>query len=112
MILFLAGAAPAILAKSLHAHPPPGMATADLQAGALLMYYGGDPVEAALAVVPAVEWYRAAGRNRTRVVRRNAAAGHCAERGGRTLRAPGRRRCGAALAPLAYHDTPGPSEGR
>lgn len=37
------------------------------------MYYGGDLVEVALAVVLAVEWYRRTGRDRARSVRRDAA---------------------------------------
>ncbi|WP_078591572.1 cytochrome c oxidase assembly protein [Streptomyces megasporus] len=59
-----AGAAHAVLAKSFWAAPPLGtdVATADLRTGALLMYYGGDLVEIALAVVLAVQWYAAGGR--------------------------------------------------
>ncbi|WP_083751186.1 cytochrome c oxidase assembly protein [Kribbella sp. ALI-6-A] len=60
----LTGAAHAVLAKSLYAEPPPGttFTPADLAAGAKLMYYGGDVVEIALAVVLALQWYRAEGR--------------------------------------------------
>ncbi|MTE22252.1 cytochrome c oxidase assembly protein [Streptomyces sp. TRM43335] len=59
-----AGAAHAVLAKSLYAAPPAGTAFApdDRRAGALLMYYGGDAVELALAAVLAVGWYAAGGR--------------------------------------------------
>ncbi|GAA2392256.1 cytochrome c oxidase assembly protein [Streptomyces glaucosporus] len=59
-----AGAAHAVLAKSLWASPPPGtgFAPADLRTGARLMYYGGDLVEIALALVLAVQWYAAGGR--------------------------------------------------
>jgi putative membrane protein len=62
--LVLAGAAHAVLAKSLYAAPPPGthFSQADLAAGAKLMYYGGDIVEIALATVLALQWYRAEGR--------------------------------------------------
>ncbi len=64
--LLAAGAAHAVLAKTLYATPPPGTAftTADLQTGAQIMYYGGDVVEAALAVVLAASWYQAAARTR------------------------------------------------
>ncbi|WP_411102879.1 cytochrome c oxidase assembly protein [Streptomyces sp. cmx-4-9] len=66
--LFGAGAAHAVLAKTLYAKPPPGTAytPADLHAASQVMYYGGDLVEAALAVVVAASWYRAAGRARRR----------------------------------------------
>ncbi|MFV2119253.1 cytochrome c oxidase assembly protein, partial [Streptomyces sp. Act-28] len=62
--LLVAGAAHAVLAKTLYAAPPPGTAYTgpDLRAGAQLMYYGGDLVELALAAVLAVEWYRRGGR--------------------------------------------------
>ncbi|MFJ7216051.1 cytochrome c oxidase assembly protein [Amycolatopsis sp. NPDC098790] len=59
-----AAAAHAVLAKSLFATPPPGTAftVADRQAGAQLMYYGGDLVELGLALVVALSWYAARGR--------------------------------------------------
>ncbi|MFD3567996.1 cytochrome c oxidase assembly protein [Streptomyces sp. NPDC058667] len=62
--LLAAGAAHAVLAKSLYATAPPGVpiAAADLHTGSQLMYYGGDLVELALALVLAVQWYTAAGR--------------------------------------------------
>ncbi|MFW3471240.1 cytochrome c oxidase assembly protein [Streptomyces microflavus] len=66
--LLAAGAAHAVLARTLYATPPPGTAftTADLQTGAQIMYYGGDMVEAALAAVLAASWYQAAARTRHR----------------------------------------------
>ncbi|WP_051852966.1 cytochrome c oxidase assembly protein [Streptomyces aureocirculatus] len=62
--LLAAGAAHAVLAKSLYATPPPGTAftTADLRTGAQLMYYGGDLVEVGLALTLAVRWYVAGNR--------------------------------------------------
>jgi putative membrane protein len=62
--LLVAGTAHAVLAKTLYATGPPGtaFAAADLRAGAQVMYYGGDAVEVALALVLAVGWYTAAGR--------------------------------------------------
>ncbi|MEW1631607.1 cytochrome c oxidase assembly protein [Streptomyces sp. NPDC089173] len=71
--LLAAGAAHAVLAKALYATPPPGtaFAPADVQTGAQVMYYGGDVVEAALAVVLAASWYQAAGRTRHRRPRTN-----------------------------------------
>ncbi|CAM5255709.1 cytochrome c oxidase assembly protein [Streptomyces griseomycini] len=66
--LLAAGTAHAVLAKSLYATAPPGTAftAADLRTGAQVMYYGGDLVEAALAVVLAGSWYAATGRALTR----------------------------------------------
>ncbi|GAB3237711.1 cytochrome c oxidase assembly protein [Glycomyces halotolerans] len=66
--LIAAGAAHAILAKTLYTTPPPDTAatTTDLQTGAQLMYYGGDLIELALAAVIALHWYTATGRTRTR----------------------------------------------
>lgn len=62
--LLAAGAAHAVLAKTLYAAGPPGtgVGAAELHTGARVMYYGGDLVEAALAVVLAGSWYAATGR--------------------------------------------------
>ncbi|CAL9459712.1 cytochrome c oxidase assembly protein [Streptomyces sp. enrichment culture] len=67
--LLLAGTAHAVLAKSLYADAPPGTSfgTSDLRLGAQVMYYGGDAVEVALALVLAVQWYAAVGRRRNRL---------------------------------------------
>ncbi|WP_267488404.1 cytochrome c oxidase assembly protein [Streptomyces sp. DH8] len=71
--LLVAGAAHAVLAKTLYAVPPPGtaFAPADLRTGAQAMYYGGDLVEAALGAVLAATWYRAGGRARAHRLRRS-----------------------------------------
>ncbi|MFF5255421.1 cytochrome c oxidase assembly protein [Streptomyces leeuwenhoekii] len=74
--LLAAAAAHAVLAKTLWAAGPPGTgyAPADLHRAAPLMYYGGDAVEIALAVVLACQWYRAQGRalaRRSRPARRH-----------------------------------------
>ena len=59
-----AAAAHSVVAKGLYATPPPNTAfdTADLQAGAQLMYYSGDVVEIGMAIVLGVTWYAAGGR--------------------------------------------------
>ncbi|MFC9970321.1 cytochrome c oxidase assembly protein [Spirillospora sp. NPDC127200] len=77
LTLLAAGTAHAILAKTLYAAPPPGTAFAegDLHTGAQLMYYGGDLVELALAVVIGVQWYVASGRAHRHGQRRAALAG-------------------------------------
>ncbi|WP_320778805.1 cytochrome c oxidase assembly protein [Streptomyces sp. CRN 30] len=74
--LLVAAGAHAVLAKGLWAEGPPGTAyaAADLRLASQLMYYGGDLVEIALAVVVAHQWYRAEGRALRRAGRRPAAA--------------------------------------
>jgi|SRR5690606_4400105 len=66
LTLLGAGAAHAILAKTLYAWPPPGtnFTAADVQGGAQIMYYGGDLVELALAAALARQWYVRSGRAR------------------------------------------------
>ncbi|SHM81042.1 cytochrome c oxidase assembly protein [Actinacidiphila paucisporea] len=63
-----AGAAHAVLAKSLYAVPPPGtgLTAHDVARGAEVMYYGGDVIEIALAAVLAWQWYTATGRRLAR----------------------------------------------
>jgi putative membrane protein len=74
--LVLAGAAHAVLAKSLYGAAPPNTAfpTTDLARGAELMYYGGDLVEIVLAGVLAAQWYAVAGRDLTRARRHRSPA--------------------------------------
>jgi putative membrane protein len=59
VVLVLALAAHAILAKYLYAHPPAGVSLAQARAGALLMYYGGDVVDAILIALFCGQWFRA-----------------------------------------------------
>ncbi|WP_226344292.1 cytochrome c oxidase assembly protein [Agilicoccus flavus] len=61
----------AILAKHLYAHPPTGVPEAQAQAGAQLMYYGGDYIDVALLVLFCLDWYR-----RTAPTRASAPAAH------------------------------------
>jgi putative membrane protein len=70
--LVVAGAAHAVLAKTLYGAPPSGtdFSGTDLHAGAELMYYGGDLVEIGLAAVVALQWYAAGGRALARAQRR------------------------------------------
>jgi putative membrane protein len=67
-----AAAAHGVLAKTLYATPPPNTAfdVADLRFGVQLMYYSGDVVEIAIAIVLAVTWYAAGGRALDRARRR------------------------------------------
>ncbi|MGW8726094.1 cytochrome c oxidase assembly protein [Streptomyces sp. NPDC055808] len=72
-----AGAAHAVLARTLYAAPPPGTAftAGDLSAAAELMYYGGDLVEIALAAVIGLQWYTASGRRLAREGRQGPRSG-------------------------------------
>ena len=62
MVLVLALAAHGALAKYLYAYPPAGAVTADVQAGAQLMFYGGDAVDLVLMFLLCAEWYRSTAR--------------------------------------------------
>ena len=68
----------AILSKHVYAHPPAGVGVAEAQAGAQLMYYGGDWIDLVLIAVFCLDWYR-----RTAPVR----SGRCGGPGG-VLRRP------------------------
>jgi putative membrane protein len=61
VVLVLALAAHDVLAKRLYAYAGSGLDVADEQRGAMLMYYGGDAVDLALAVLVCARWYRRAG---------------------------------------------------
>ena len=65
-VIVAASAAHGILMKYLYAHPTAGMDPGDVRAGAESMYYAGAYVEAVVIVVFCLQWYRAAGRERTR----------------------------------------------
>ena len=62
--LVLALAAHAILAKYLYRHPPAGVPREQAQSASLLMYYGGDAVDAALIILFCRQWF-VAGQRRT-----------------------------------------------
>jgi putative membrane protein len=57
LVAFLA--AHGILAKHLYAHPPPGVPQAHAEAGAQLMYYGGDVLDLVLIAIFCWQWYAA-----------------------------------------------------
>lgn len=71
VVLVVALAAHGALAKMLVAHPPAGIPLDEVQAGAQLMFYGGDVVDLALLIMLGAEWYRRTGRalNRTQPTR-------------------------------------------
>lgn len=57
LILILALAGHSILSKYVYAHPPAGVPASEAEAGAMLMYYGGDAVEALLIFFFCRTWY-------------------------------------------------------
>ncbi|RUR03090.1 cytochrome c oxidase assembly protein [Labedella endophytica] len=61
-VLLVALAGHGILAKVLYANPPVGVSGPEAREGALLMYYGGDAIDAAIIVILCAQWYRRAGR--------------------------------------------------
>lgn len=75
VVLCLVAAGHSILAKYLYGHPPAGVSSADAETGSLLMYYGGDVVSVALAVVLCAAWYRDVGRRRERTRARQRPSG-------------------------------------
>jgi putative membrane protein len=77
VVLLVALAAHATLAKLLYASDPPGirLAVAERQLGAKLLWYGGDLVELALLIVFFGQWYAAAGRRLARARRHPGGAG-------------------------------------
>ncbi|SDQ07883.1 cytochrome c oxidase assembly protein [Leucobacter chromiiresistens] len=65
-VLVVSLAAHGVLAKLLVAEPPPGISAAEAEAGAQLMFYGGDAVDFVLIVLLCAEWYRVTGRRMRR----------------------------------------------
>ncbi|MET0191623.1 MAG: cytochrome c oxidase assembly protein [Pseudonocardia sediminis] len=57
-VLVAAVAAHDVLTKMIYAYPPAGVGADEAEAAAQLMYYGGAPVEIALAVLLCREWLR------------------------------------------------------
>lgn len=55
-VLIAVAASHAVLAKHLYASPPSGVPAADAQRGAMLLYYGGDVIELALAALLCRRW--------------------------------------------------------
>jgi putative membrane protein len=59
VVLLIALAAHAVLAKSLYAGPPPGVPIEQARSGAMVMYYGGDAVDLVLITVFFRQWFTA-----------------------------------------------------
>ncbi|MDM5198129.1 cytochrome c oxidase assembly protein [Fictibacillus enclensis] len=60
IVLVTALAGHGILSKYLYAHPPAGIEKTDAETGSMLMYYGGDVIDALLIIVFCYQWYQAA----------------------------------------------------
>lgn len=58
-----------ILSKLIYASPPESINRPDGEAGAMLMYYGGDLVDLALIIILCLEWYKAAGRRQLQTLK-------------------------------------------
>lgn len=59
VVLILALAAHKILSKHIYAAPPVGVPRDEAERGGMLMYYGGDVIDAALIVILCYQWYKA-----------------------------------------------------
>lgn len=59
VVLVLALGGHCMLAKYIYAYPPVGVATADAQYGGMLMFYGGDLIDAVIIFMLCVEWFNA-----------------------------------------------------
>jgi putative membrane protein len=60
LVLLAAIAGHDLLAKSLYADPPALVPVAQVETGAMIMYYGGDAVHLVVLVLLCAHWYRAA----------------------------------------------------
>ncbi|MFD1032183.1 cytochrome c oxidase assembly protein [Metaplanococcus flavidus] len=58
VVLILALAAHKILAKMLYVNPPEGVSRAEGETGSMLMYYGGDVIDAFLIFLLCYHWYK------------------------------------------------------
>lgn len=77
-VLFVAAAAHDVMAKVMYARLlPSGAGTAQhVQAGAQILYYGGDAIELLTAAVVMISWYRRGSREMSRARRRVTASPH------------------------------------
>ena len=57
--LILALAGHSILSKYIFVNPPSGVSTQQVEQGSMLMYYGGDVIDAVLIFILCLQWYKA-----------------------------------------------------
>ena len=60
IFLIIALAGHGILAKYVYANPPTGVPIGEAEQGSMLMYYGGDFVDAMIIFILCLQWYKAA----------------------------------------------------
>lgn len=60
IVLIAALAGHGILSKYIYAHPPEGVPAVQAEAGAMLMYYGGDAIDLVLIFILCYQWFKAA----------------------------------------------------
>lgn len=59
IILIIALAGHGILSKYIYAHPPEGVPIAQAEIGSMVMYYGGDVIDAMIIFILCLQWYKA-----------------------------------------------------
>lgn len=65
IVLILALAAHGILSKYIYAHPPTGVPVQQAKQGGMLMFYGGDLIDAVLIIIFCSQWYHSTRPNKT-----------------------------------------------
>lgn len=60
VVFVIALAGHGILSKYIYANPPAGTPTAQAESGSMLMFYGGDLIDAVLITILCYQWYKAA----------------------------------------------------
>ncbi|RDY71170.1 cytochrome c oxidase assembly protein [Halobacillus sp. SY10] len=64
IVFIFALAGHGILSKYLYASPPEGVSQSQAEAGSMLMYYGGDAIDAILIFILCWQWYKATQPNK------------------------------------------------
>ncbi|HWL26318.1 MAG TPA: cytochrome c oxidase assembly protein, partial [Ureibacillus sp.] len=59
IVLVIASASHGILSKYIYAQPPNGVPAAQAEIGSMIMYYGGDAIDAILIFIFCLQWFRA-----------------------------------------------------
>jgi putative membrane protein len=67
VVLIAALAGHGILSKYIYAHPPAGIPLEQAELGAMIMYYGGDMIDAFLIFMLCLQWYQSSRRKGTTI---------------------------------------------
>jgi len=59
IVLIIALAGHGILSKYIYAHPPKGVPIEQVEIGSMIMYYGGDVIDAIIIFILCLQWYKA-----------------------------------------------------